>query len=134
MDARDLAPGCSTWPRRPRWRLNAIPGRTGDLGRVWVERRAARAWVGDPAWIEAEVEEPWDELPLWPIPSLPGLYRMSGAAAAATGLAPRPLGETIADTWSWLAAGGTLDDWRTEVRASGLSAEVERRLLAALRS
>ena len=61
-------------------------------------------------------------------------YGMSGARAAAAGLAPRPLGETVADTWSWLASGGTLDDWRTEVRASGLSGESERGLLAALRS
>ena len=88
----------------------------------------------DPAWIEAQVEEPWDELPLWPIPSLPGLYGMAGARAAAAGLAPRPLGETVADTWAWLAAGGTLADWRTEVRASGLSGDVERGLLEALRS
>jgi nucleoside-diphosphate-sugar epimerase len=141
IDARDLAawmldmaepalggaynaiaePGSATWGELLKG-VRAVTGGGAEL-----------RWA-DPAWIEAQVEEPWGELPLWPIPSLPGLYRMSGAAAAATGLAPRPLGETIADTWSWLAAGGTLDDWRTEVRASGLSAEAERRLLAALRS
>ena len=122
VDPRGLAePGSATWGEL----LEGVRAVTGG--------GAELRWA-DPAWIEAEVEEPWDELPLWPIPSLPGLYRMSGAAAAATGLAPRPLGETIADTWSWLAAGGTLDDWRIEVRAGGLSAEAERRLLAALRS
>jgi hypothetical protein len=39
----------------------------------------------------------------------------------------------VADTWAWLAAGGTLEDWRAEVRASGLSGESERALLEALR-
>jgi 2'-hydroxyisoflavone reductase len=141
IDARDLAG----------WMLDmAEAGRAGAYNAIatpgsatWGELlEAARAVTGgaadlrwaDPAWIEARVEEPWDALPLWPIPSLPGLYGMSGARAAAAGLAPRPLAETIADTWAWLAAGGVLEDWRTEVRASGLSREDERALLEALRS
>ena len=45
------------------------------------------------------------------------------------GLAPRPLSETVADTWAWLAAGGELADWRDELRVSGLSPEAERALL-----
>ena len=59
---------------------------------------------------------------------------MSGSRAAAAGLAPRPLADTVADTWAWLAAGGTLEGWRSEVRASGLSGETERGLLEALGS
>jgi nucleoside-diphosphate-sugar epimerase len=113
-------PGSATWGEL----LEAVRDVTGGSAEL--------RWA-DPAWIEAQVEEPWDELPLWPIPSLPGLYGMSGARAAAAGLAPRPLGETVADTWAWLAAGGTLEDWRAEVRASGLSGESERALLEALR-
>jgi 2'-hydroxyisoflavone reductase len=141
IDARDLAA----------WMLDmAAAGRAGAYNAIappgsasWGELlEAARAVTGgraelrwaDPAWVEARVEEPWTELPLWPIPSLPGLYGMAGARAAAAGLAPRPLGETVADTWAWLGAGGTLDDWRAEVRASGLSGEAERELLAALPS
>ena len=106
------------------------PAGLGDLGRAArgarcevTGGRAELRWV-DPALIEARVEEPWDALPLWPIPSLPGLYGMSGERAARAGLAPRPLRETIADTWAWLAAGGELDDWRSELRASGLSPRV----------
>ena len=129
IDARDLAawmldmaeagragtynataePGSATWGEL----LEAVRAVTGG--------RAELRWA-DPAWIEERVADPWDELPLWPIPSLPGLYAMSGARAAAAGLAPRPLAETVADTWAWLSAGGTLDDWRTEMRAGGLSA------------
>lgn len=114
-------PGSATWGEL----LEAVREVTGG---------AAELRWADPAWIEAQVEAPWDELPLWPIPSLPGLYGMAGARAAAAGLAPRPVGETVADTWAWLAAGGTLGDWRGEVRASGLSAQTERGLLDALRS
>jgi 2'-hydroxyisoflavone reductase len=122
VDPRGLAePGSATWGEL----LEAVRTVTGG--------RAELRWA-DPAWIEERVAEPWDELPLWPIPSLPGLYAVSGARAAAAGLAPRPLAATVADTWAWLSSGGTLDDWRTEMRAGGLSAEAERGLLAALRS
>ncbi|MDQ1741609.1 MAG: hypothetical protein QOE53_3261, partial [Pseudonocardiales bacterium] len=128
IDARDLAA----------WMLDmAEGGRAGAYNAIappgsatWGELlAAARELTGggaelrwaDPGWIEEQVEEPWDALPLWPIPSLPGLYGMSGAAAAGAGLRPRALRETVADTWAWLAAGGVLEDWRTEVRASGLA-------------
>jgi hypothetical protein len=43
--------------------------------------RAELRWA-DPAWIEAQVDEPWTALPLWPIPSLPALYGVSGTRAA----------------------------------------------------
>ena len=141
IDARDLAawmldmaeagragaynaiaePGSATWGEL----LDAALASTGG--------RAELRWA-DPAWVEARVEDPWDALPLWPIPSLPGLYGMSGARAAAAGLAPRALASTVADTWDWLASGGTLEDWRAELRASGLSGETEAGLLAELRS
>jgi 2'-hydroxyisoflavone reductase len=90
--------------------------------------RAELRWVA-PELIEARVEEPWEALPLWPIPSLPGLYGMSAQRAARAGLQLRPAAETVADTWAWLSAGGELDAWRRELRAPGLSPEVERDLL-----
>jgi len=136
IDARDLAawmldmaeaggagaynaiarPGSATWGEL----LEAAREVTGGAARL--------CWV-DPALVERTVEDPWEALPLWPIPSVPGLYGMSGARAARAGLRPRPLAETVADTWAWLASGGELADWRTEVRAAGLSREAERRLL-----
>jgi len=141
IDARDLAAwlldmaGAGT---AGAYNAIAPPGsaRWGELLEAARETTGAVAelhWV-DPDRIERVVAEPWEELPLWPIPSLPGLYGMSGARAAAAGLAPRPLCDTVADTWAWLAPGAELSDWRSEVRASGLSGEAERRLLAELRS
>ena len=136
IDARDLAawmldmaaaglagaynaiapPGSATWGEL----LAAAREVTGGGARL--------RWT-DPAVIEARVDEPWEALPLWPIPSLAGLYSMAGAKAAAAGLAPRPLRATIEDTWAWLGSGGELDDWRRELRATGLSPEAERELL-----
>ena len=137
IDARDLAA----------WMLDmAAAGRAGTYNAIaepgsatWGELlETAREVTGggadlrwvDPAFVEEHVEEPWVALPLWPIPSLAGLYGMAGARAAAAGLAPRPLRATIEDTWAWLAGGGQLDDWRSELRATGLSREAERELLS----
>ena len=136
IDARDLAawmldmaarggtgaynaisqPGSATW------------GELLELAREVTGGRAELRWIA-PEVIEARVEEPWEALPLWPIPSLPGLYGMSAQRAARAGLELRPLAETVADTWAWLAEGGELDDWRSELRATGLSPEAERDLL-----
>ena len=136
IDARDLA----AWMIESAHRgvtgaYNAIapPGSTrwGELLEIARELTGGRAelqWIA-PERIEAEVEEPWEALPLWPIPSLPGLYAMSAQRATRAGLTLRPLSETVADTWSWLGAGGELDNWRAELRASGLSPEAERALL-----
>jgi 2'-hydroxyisoflavone reductase len=114
------APGSATWGELLGASLEAVGG------------DAELCWVGAGA-VEAQVEEPWDTLPLWPIPSLPGLYGMSGERAAEAGLFARELSETVADTWAWLAAGPDLGDWRREVQVGGLSAERERELLDALR-
>jgi nucleoside-diphosphate-sugar epimerase len=136
IDARDLAawmldmaetggtgaynaiaqPGSATW------------GELLALARDVTGGGAELRWVA-PELIEARVEEPWEALPLWPIPSLPGLYGLSAQRAARAGLTPRPLSETVADTWAWLAAGGELDAWRSELRATGLSPEAEAALL-----
>jgi 2'-hydroxyisoflavone reductase len=136
IDARDLAA----------WMLDAAEGGVtgaynaisqpgsatwGELLRLALDATGSRAelrWIAPEA-IEAALEDPWTALPLWPIPSLPGLYAMSAQRAARAGLATRPLAETVADTWAWLAAGGELGDWRSELRVAGLSAEAERALL-----
>jgi 2'-hydroxyisoflavone reductase len=136
IDARDLA----AWMLDAAMRgvtgaYNAIaqPGSShwGELlalAREVTGGRAELRWVA-PERIEAEVEEPWEALPLWPIPSLPGLYGMSAQRATRAGLTPRPLADTVGDTWAWLAEGGELDDWRSELRVKGLSPAAERDLL-----
>jgi 2'-hydroxyisoflavone reductase len=136
LDARDLAAWMLDMAARAEpGAFNAIsqPGSVtwGELlasAREVTGGRAELRWVA-PELIEARVEEPWEALPLWPIPSLPGLYGMSAQRAARAGLQLRPAAETVADTWAWLSAGGELDAWRRELRAPGLSPEVERDLL-----
>lgn len=93
---------------------------------------ASLCWV-DGGEVEKQVEEPWGALPLWPIPSLAGLYGISGERAAEAGLFARELSETVADTWTWLEAGADLGDWKSEVQVTGLSAGRELELLDALR-
>ena len=138
IDARDLAAWMLDMAEAGRGgAYNAIaPPGSATWGELLATARevtggGARLRWTDPVVIEARVEEPWEALPLWPIPSLPGLYGMAGAKAAAAGLAPRPLQATIGDTWAWLADGGDLDDWRRELRVTGLAPEEERELLKA---
>ena len=110
IDARDIAAWMLDMAETARGgAYNAIsePGSAtwGDLleaAREVTGGAAELSWA-DPALVEEEVDDPWEELPLWPIPSLAGLYRISGAAAAAAGLTPRPVRETVEDTWAWLA-------------------------------
>jgi 2'-hydroxyisoflavone reductase len=140
IDARDLA----AWmldmaAARSAGGYNAIAPRGsatwGELLAACLEATGSDAelvWV-DAGAVESNVEEPWDALPLWPIPSLPGLYGMSGERAAEAGLVLCALSETVADTWAWLRAGAELGDWRREVHVGGLSAERELELLDALR-
>jgi 2'-hydroxyisoflavone reductase len=136
IDARDLAGWMLDMAERGEGgAYNAISrpgsGTWGELLRLAREvtgRVAELRWVAADV-VEAAVEEPWEALPLWPIPSVPGLYAMSAERAIRAGLTLRPLAETVADTWAWLAAGGKLDDWRSELRVPGLSPEAERALL-----
>jgi nucleoside-diphosphate-sugar epimerase len=136
IDARDLAGWMLDMAERGEGgAYNAVsrPGAAtwGELLRTARDVTGGRAelrWVPSDA-IEAAVEEPWADLPLWPIPSLPGLYATSAERAIRAGLTLRPLAETVADTWAWLAAGGELGEWRRELRVAGLSREAERALL-----
>ena len=117
---RDRRPGSATWGELLEAALGGHRRRArAALGRSGVDRGAGRGAVGRAAAVAD---------PLAP-------RRSTGCRRAAQ---PRPgwrrarWRETVADTWAWLAAGGTLDGWRSEVRASGLSGETERGLLAAL--
>ena len=97
---------------------------------------ARLSWVPDDDLVAAGVE-PWDELPLWlPERDFPGTWALGTERAQAAGLRVRPVTETVADVWSWLAGGGEqgLSDWRAEYRPRGLSPERERELLGAARA
>lgn len=59
-------------------------------------------WV-DEAWLLAQGVQPWSDLPVWLPRAQAGLHAVSLARAVATGLACRPLAETLRDTAAWLA-------------------------------
>lgn len=95
---------------------------------------AELVWVDDAFLVDNEVGY-WAELPLWvPAgdPAVAGIWDIDISRAEAAGLRCRPVGETVADTWEWLAA----DDGRMRrqyrpVRPHGLTEERERELLRA---
>lgn len=97
-------------------------------------RAAELTWV-DGSRVAEAVEEPWEELPLWPapLPEMASIYSIGAERALEAGLVTRPLPDTVADTWAWLSSpGARLAAWRQEVRARGLAPERERSLLASL--
>ena len=128
VDVRDLAtllldappgaynavtpPGAHTWGEL----LETCRDVTGgDCELVWTA----------PERVLEVVDESWSELPMWPPPQMPGVY----AIAASPALRTRPLRETVEGTWLSLQQ-EELSDWRSELRAGGLSPERERALLA----
>lgn len=85
--------------------------------------------VSDGDLLAAGVEE-WVHLPLWvPAPAAATLWDVSTQRARETGLASRPVRESVADTWAWLQ---TLDapPLLARMPTPGLPADLERTLLA----
>ena len=77
--------------------------------------------------------QPWTELPLWsPATEAPGLFAHDATAAQQSGLACRPLLDTLVDTWEWMR--GIAGGWRPSDRTPGLAADRERELLDAWRT
>src|SRR4051812_29363261 len=91
---------------------------------------AELVWL-DPATVEAAGVEPWTELPIWvpPTGELAGLHSLDVSAAAAAGLHPRPMPETVADTWAWLRREG-LPERPTNRGGGPMDAAAEARLLS----
>jgi nucleoside-diphosphate-sugar epimerase len=88
--------------------LVAPPGHAtvGDLIAAVVTATGGHArpvWITPDAIARSGVDR-WDAFPGWipPAPELAGYIRTDVTKALATGLECRPLGETVADTWSWL--------------------------------
>ncbi|MEV1010245.1 NAD-dependent epimerase/dehydratase family protein [Streptomyces sp. NPDC049881] len=140
LDVRDLA----------RWTLDAAarglsgpynvvspPGHTtmGELLDTCVRVTGADAelrWV-TPEAVAAAGAEPWTELPVWLPPGEmhDALHRSDTGRAVATGLRCRPVGETVADTWTWMRG---LDGTPARDPARpplGLTPEADAALLAA---
>jgi len=144
IDVRDLA----AWfldlaeQRRPGvFNATSPPGRTTmrevlEAAVAATGSDARLTWVPDDALVAAGVA-PWMELPLWiPEAEGAGTWHVDAARAAAAGLRPRPVAETVADVWGWLRDGGPEaegPDWLSPHAPQGFSAERERELLAAVR-
>jgi 2'-hydroxyisoflavone reductase len=83
-------------------------------------------WV-DEQWLVDHGVRQWTELPLWR--TAPGTWAMDQTRGAAQGLMCRPLRETVADTWTWLAAGGRAVDHERQAE-HGIDPVKETTLLA----
>ncbi|MGY3679827.1 NAD-dependent epimerase/dehydratase family protein [Streptomyces sp. TE33382] len=87
----------------------------------------------DPGKLLAAGVEPWSDLPMWlPAGELHDtLYEGGHTKAYAAGLRCRPVGETVADTWTWLCGRGGVAPQRPDRPPVGLDPQVEEKLLAA---
>lgn len=102
--------------------LQACLDATGSTGQlVWIsEERLAAAGV-----------EPWTQLPCW-VPTtgeFAGFLEADTTLAARTGLACRPVEQTVADTWAWLQSEG-FPAQRPDRPVHGLPPELESKLLS----
>jgi nucleoside-diphosphate-sugar epimerase len=101
----------------------------GGLLNACVEATGSRAtlvWM-DSDWLTGQGIRQWTEVPLWRTPS--GTWAVDSSRAQAAGLACRPLGETVADTWQWLQVEQPVPHERQAEH--GLNPEREAELLAA---
>jgi 2'-hydroxyisoflavone reductase len=89
---------------------------------------AELVWVPED---ELGAAEPWTHLPCWVPESgeFEGFLEGDASLAVSTGLRPRPVEDTVADTWAWLQAEG-LPVQRADRPVHGLPKDLERELLA----
>ncbi|MFE7357485.1 NAD-dependent epimerase/dehydratase family protein [Streptomyces sp. NPDC057543] len=139
IDARDVA----------NWLLDAARG--GLYGPYNLVSRPGHATMGQLLdacvrvtgsdavlrWIPTEVilaagVEPWSDLPVWLPPGelYDTMHQGDVSKAYAAGLRCRPVEETVADTWTWLAELGGEAPHRPDRPPVGLDPRVEARLLA----
>ncbi|MDQ0369567.1 NAD-dependent epimerase/dehydratase family protein [Catenuloplanes indicus] len=142
IDARDLA----------EWTLDALAAGLGgpfnlvgpaghatmsSLLSACIEATGADAvlrWAEPSVLLDAGVE-PWTDLPIWMPPGEmhDAMHTSDVSRAVAAGLRPRPLIDTVTDTWSWLASIGGVAPQRADRPPVGLDPELEATLLAKLR-
>jgi 2'-hydroxyisoflavone reductase len=113
IDARDLAIFLldAAWSGlRGAYNVVGPPGHTtmGELLEVANEVTGGHAelrWT-DPATIAAAGIEGWTELPIWLAPGRDHDFLHNGDVSKAlrAGLRPRPVRDTVADTWAWVRA------------------------------
>ena len=119
VDARDLAAfmlGCGESGTPGTFNAtapagNATYGGLLDDCRTVTGSDAAFTWVDD-EFLLAHAVEPWTELPLWMPLGQPGddngdhVWDADTSSTVAAGMRNRPVRDTVADTWAWIAGGG----------------------------
>ncbi|GAA3251121.1 NAD-dependent epimerase/dehydratase family protein [Dactylosporangium siamense] len=111
IDVRDVARfamRCATGRQNGSFNLTAPVGHAtfADLVSACIDTTGADTepvWV-DPSWLVERGVQQWTELPLWRTHS--GVWNVDSSRATEEGLRCRPLATTVADTWSWMTAGG----------------------------
>jgi len=110
--------------------VTALPRDTmGDLLMTCQQASGGHAdleWVTDEEWLAAQGIRQWTELPLWR--TYNGTWAVDSRRAREAGFAPRPLGETVTDTWAWLAGGGEAIE-HTRAGQLGITPDRERTIL-----
>jgi len=139
IDARDLARWLlDAWRTGHRRAFNVVSrsghatmGSVLEACRTVARSDAELVWVPAERLLEAGIE-PWTELPLWLAPDSDdtGLHFGDVERAYTTGLEPRSIQSTVADTWAWLLSRNLRPTQRPDRPPVGLSAERERAVLA----
>ncbi|WP_051407429.1 NAD-dependent epimerase/dehydratase family protein [Nocardia sp. CNY236] len=94
---------------------------------ISVTSAAARLeWITDEPWLVEQGVRQWTGLPLWR--TYPGTWMVDGSRARAAGFQARPIAQTVAATWEWLASGGAAIT-HERAAALGISAPHEQELL-----
>jgi nucleoside-diphosphate-sugar epimerase len=96
---------------------------------------ATLVWVS-PELIAAHGIEPWTELPIWlpPDHESRALHGADVERIHAAGFRPRPVEETVADTWGWMGSLDGAPPLRADLPVPGLGAARERAALRAMRA
>ena len=108
----------SCWPEPP-WSLRDMIETIRD---VVAPADTELVWVPAERLLAAGIDG--SALPLWSEGTEENASAMDPSAARRTGLSPRPIPDTVRDTWAWMQTA----DWRRD--GVGLGAETEQRLLA----
>ncbi|MFI5682457.1 SDR family oxidoreductase [Streptomyces sp. NPDC051636] len=141
VDVRDLAEWVLGAVERESSGPYNLVGPTGHAttGELLEACRSVTAAAAELRWTDPDVVlaagiEPWTQLPVWVPPDselYAGVHRIDVSRALATGLACRPAGETVADTWAWLRDIGGTAPQRPDRPGVGLDPEVEAKVLGA---
>ncbi|MEJ1196436.1 MULTISPECIES: NAD-dependent epimerase/dehydratase family protein [unclassified Streptomyces] len=144
VDVRDLADwtlGAVEQQLSGPYNLVSPPGHT-TMGDLLDACATATGGAAEPRWTAPETIlaagiEPWGQLPVWTPPGSDlhdALHSADVSRALATGLSCRPVGATVADTWTWLRGIGGTAPRRPDRPPVGLDPETEAKVLAADRS